>query len=1038
MATSFIHLHCHSNFSFLDGAGKVDELIEQAVRHRMSALALTDINNLSASVDFFEKAKIRGIKPIIGVELTLNDATAIVLLVKNKEGYRNMCRLMTTVSLRDGHGNFRCKASDLLKFKKGLILLSGGKRGKISQLTQSGQMEEAVKLCRFYRDTFGENFYVEMNHIEQGDNLLNYRLADLARTTGVEYAATNDVFLPIPSRQHIRAVLRTIGKLTTIKKLEDPGFEQQFLRSSAEMKQLFKKYPEALNNTLRIAERCNFMYSLGKPVFPDLELPGGETSFSMLWKTAFEGMQKRYKPLSKEAMARLKYELDIINTKGFSEYFLIAKDIVDHCSEKGTPCVGRGSAGDSLVSYVLGITHVDPIRFDLYFERFLNPERSEPPDIDIDICWKKRDDVLDYIYEKYGREKAAMICTYNTFKLRSAVRDTGKAYGLPDDELNILTKNLPHRPVKYFGHALEKIPECTDHPLTLKIYSEILKISVEIAGFPRYLSVHAGGVIIAPGELSEFTALEVSGKGLIISQHDMHAIEKLGLVKMDILGVRGLSVIADCMQELEWKDIDHIPEGDKNTMRMIMDGRTIGCFQLESPAVRGLIKKMQIKDLIDIIAAIAVIRPGPAEGGMKDAFIRRRAGQEKITYMHPMLEPILKETYGIVVYQEQVLKIASAIAGFTFSEADMLRRAMSKTRAPEVMNPVKAKFIEGAKNNGISEGKSTEIWQFLENFVGYGFNKAHSCSYGLLAYQSAYLKNKYPVIFMTAVLNNGGGFYSLAEYIEEARRLGMMIEPPDVNKAGHLFTHNEKTITSGFYPVYELSRPAIKRILAEREKELFKDIYDFLSRTRLMEREAVNLARAGALRSLHPSEPETVSIIKVFFKNRRNPRVTRRLCEGLELPPYTIPQRIVAELEILSFAVSDHPLCLVPETAIDRTVIMANEMESFKEKKVSIIGWMVTSRRAPTSNGKYIKFATIEDRTGLIETVLFPEVYKKYGKVLKGFGPFRITGIVQSRVPGEANLIADTVTKLRSKFLNNNESKVLDRDLEDSDFFDAA
>ncbi len=1038
MAISFTHLHCHSNFSMLDGAVTIDELIDQTARHRFGAAALTDIDNVCGSVEFYEKARLRGIKPIVGAEITLNDGSAVVLLVKNAEGYDSLCRLLTTVHLRDGHGKFFCKNSDLMKCKKGLILLSGGKRGQVSMLMKEGRNADAAKLCRFYRETFGEDFFIEMNHLEGGDTLLNYRLNDLARTMRVPIVATNDVFLPDPSRQPVRAVLRAARDLTTVKQLKNPGLEQQYVRSTAEMKTLFKKYPESIRNTKIIADRCRFEYSLGQPVFPDLEIPEGESSYSLLWKAAFEGIKRRFRPISREAMSRLEYELNIINNKGFNEYFLIAKDIVDYCRKIGTPCVGRGSAADSLVSYALGITHVDPIRFNLYFERFLNPERSQPPDIDIDICWKRRDEILDYIYEKYGHEKTAMICTYNTFKLRSAVRDVGKAWGLPEDEVNRLTKSLPHRPVGYLGHALEKIPECEDHPITAEVYKDILKTSVRIAGYPRHLSVHAGGVVIAPGNMSRFTALIVSGKGLVITHHDMHSIEKLGLVKMDILGVRGLSVIADCMEAVGMKDMEAIPEGDEPTLKMIKTGKTVGCFQLESPAIRGTIKKMKIQDLDDIIDAIAIIRPGPAEGGMKDAFIRRRAGQEKTSYLHPLLEPILKETYGIVVYQEQVLKVASVIAGFSYSEADLLRRAMTKSRAPETINPIKAKFIEGAKKKSISEAKAAEIWQFLENFVGYGFNKAHSSSYGLLAYQSAYLKRYHHVPFMTAVLNNGGGFYSLAEYIEEARRLGIIIEPPDVNRAEHLFTCRDETIISGFYPIYELTRQGIKRMIEERKEEPFRDIYDFLSRAYLMEKEAVNLARAGALRSLCKSEPEAIAIIKSFYRNSRNPRITKRLMEELELPPYTMSQRIAAELEILSFAVSDHPLALFPETALDNSTISADEIDTYKDQTVSFTGWMVTSRRAPTSSGDYIKFATMEDRTGLVEVVLFPDTYKKYGRIMKGFGPFRITGTVQSRVPGEANLIAESVTKLRSKALDKTENRVLDRDLEDADFFDAA
>lgn len=1061
MDTSFIHLHCHSNFSLLNGTASIDDLVEQAVRLSMPALALTDCNTLSGSVEFYEKAKLRGIKPIIGAEITMSDGSVVVLLVKNAEGYYNLCRLLTIVNLREGHGRFLCKNSDLIHCKKGLVLLSGGKHGRISQLALQRKTEDAAKLCRLYRETFSKDFYIEMTHYDGDDALLNCRLADLSRVTGVPLVAANDVFLIEPGDQPVRAALRAIGKLTTVNRLADLGSERQYLMPPEDMKKLFKRYPEAVKNTNIIADKCRFDYSLGRPVFPKLDLPEGETSYSVLWKTAFDGLKMRYKPLKNRMINRLKYELDIIHGKGFSEYFLIAKDIVDYCRSRDIPCVGRGSAADSLVSYVLAITHADPIKYDLYFERFLNPERREPPDIDIDICWKRRDEVLNYLYNKYGSDKTAMICTFNTFQLRSAVGDVGKAFGLPENEVRQLTKSLPHRSVDYLEKAVKNIPECRGHPLTAQMYEKIVKISRRIAGFPRHLSVHPGGVIIAPDEINRYTALEVSGKGLIISQHDMRAIEKLGLVKMDVLGVRGLSVIADCVSDVTSQTengdlhgkgvrlnarskaagleyLQSIPEDDCAVMQMILKGETVGCFQIESPAMRGLLKKMQVQSLKDVIDAVAVIRPGPAEGGMKDAFIRRRAGAEKVTYPHPLLEPVLKETYGVVVYQEQVLKIASVIAGFSFGEADVLRRAMTKSRTAETIKPVRDKFIKGAENNGVPEKSAQEIWKFLESFVGYGFNKAHSATYGILAYQSAYLKRYYPVPFMTAVLNNGGGFYSLCAYIEEARRMGITIEPPDVNKAEYRFAYNASAIISGLFTVYGLSRRSIERITEERKREPFHDLFDFLNRSAVNEKEAAGLVKCGALRSVHPSEPEALAIVKVYFRNGRKSHVTRRLTENLSLPLYTLTQRVIAELETLQFAVSAHPLSLFSEIEFDSSIVLSTALEKYKNKSVVVAGWMVTSRRAPTSNGKYIKFATLEDKAGLMEVVLFPDIYEKYGKILKGYGPFRIRGKVQSRVHGEANIIVDSIHKIRPGNLNESDHKILDKDLEDSMFFDAA
>ena len=1050
MATSFIHLHCHSNFSFLNGTAAISEIIEQAVRYNMPSIALTDCNTIGGSVEFYEKALFRGIKPIIGAEITLSDNSVVVLLVKNTEGYTNLCTLITKANLREGHGTFLCTDGDLIRYKKGLIMLSGGRRGCLSGLVRKKRTDDAVQLTRRYRELFKTDFYIEMNHYGDGNTLLNYRLADIAKITRVPLVASGDTFMISPADRNTRAVLRAIDKRTTVDQLDEPVSDKQYSMSPEEMAKRFERYPDALRSTVTIAEKCRFAYSLGRPVFPQIDLQEGETSYSVLWKAAFDGLKARYRPLLREAVDRLKYELDIIYKKGFSEYFLIAKDIVDYCRSKEISCVGRGSAADSLVSYVLGITQADPILYDLYFERFLNPERSEPPDIDLDICWKRRDEVLRYLFEKYGHDKTAMICTFSTFQIRSAISDVGKAFGLPEDEVRLLTKTLPHRPVNYLENALKNIPECRDHPVMGKMYEKIVRISRKIAGFPRHLSVHSGGVIIAPDAITRYTALEESGKGLIISQHDMHSIEKLGLVKMDVLGVRGLSVIADCIRTIGEKtsktkksaglrdlvDLETIPENDAKTMRMIMRGETVGCFQLESPAMRGLLKKMRVQTLKDIIDAVAVIRPGPAEGGMKDAFVRRRAGTEMTTYLHPLLEPILKETYGIVVYQEQVLKIASTIAGFSFGEADLLRRSMTKSRTQETIKPLRKKFLQGAQKKGFSEAAAGEVWQFLENFVGYGFNKAHSATYGILAYRSAYLKQYYPVVFMTAVLNNWGGFYSLCAYIEEARRIGITIEPPDVNGAQRGFTFNGNTILAGLYTVRGLKKKSIGRICKERGKEMFKDLYDFLNRSRVGVGEAVNLVKSGALRSLLASEPEALACIKVYFRNGRKSHVARQLTNGLSLAPYSLTQRVIAELETMQFAVSAHPLNLFPEIELDSSIVPSTELGNNQDKLVTAAGWMVTPRRAPTSDGAYIKFATLEDKFGLMEIVLFPDVYDKYGHVLKGYGPFRVTGKVQSRVPKEANIIVESVRKITAKNVSRTDARIFEKDLEDDMFFD--
>jgi len=1013
MDTSFVHLHCHSNYSLLDGVAGIDDLIGKAAAFGMKALALTDHNTLSGAVEFFEKAKAKGMHPIIGCEVTLEDSSSLILLVKNKEGYTNLCRIITTGQLKKGHLNFSLSEDDVFKNRSGLIFLSGGKNGKITKLINKRKNEEAAREIIKYKKMFGRDFYIELNYLTSEDKLTVYKLYEAAKLHAVPVVATNNVHLINKDGDAVRRVLHAISENTTLEKLGYTGSKEQYFKSAKEMAEIFRRYPGAIKTSYEIAKKCTFSFSLGKPVFPVLDLPEGETPYSLLWKKCFEGLKKKYNPITEDIMNRLVYELSIIKELGFADYFLIVKDIVEYCKKERIPCVGRGSAADSLVSYILDITKVDPIRYNLYFERFLNPERKEPPDIDLDICWRKRDDVLDYVYKKYGHDKTAMICTFNTFKIRSAVGDVAKTFGLPEEEIRSLTKSLPHQSVDKIDDVLKTIPECKSHPISGKIYKNILATSKIIGGFPRYLSVHLGGVIIAPDEITHYTPLEESGKGLIISQYDMHSIEKLGLVKMDLLGIRMLSALSDCLKTTNVDNYDTLPEDDKPTTDMIMKGETVGCFQLESPGMRSLLKKLNAKNMDDIIAAISVIRPGPAEGGMKDLYIKRKAGLEKVEYPHPCLEPVLEDTFGVVLYQEQVLMIAHAAAGFSLGEADLLRRAMTKSRDRKTMLSVKNKFVTGALSNGLDEPGALKIWKLMENFVGYGFNKAHSATYGMIAYHSAYMKKHYPAAFMTAVLNNGGGFYSMAEYIEECRRLGITILPPDVNISEKNFTFKSNTILSGLFPVFELSRKTINTILENRKKNLFKDIFDFLRRVRPEEREAVNLAKCGAFRSFEQSETESLAKIKIFFKNMRKVSTASYLTKNISLPSYSIEQRVINELEILRYAVSAHPLSLFKEIDSDPSITVSDDLEKKKDQKVKVAGWLVTMRRAPSKKGGYMKFVTIEDRKGLIECILFPDVYREFGSVLKGYGPYIVVGKVQSRVAGEANVIVEKISKLK-------------------------
>ena len=1017
MGTSFIHLHCHSNYSMLDSTVSIDDLVQWAVQNEAPAIALTDTNRLTGAIEFYQKAKEAGIHPIIGAEIVLEDAGSVIILAQNQNGYRNLSEIITKGHLKGGHAGFRTNLKDLEPHGAGLIALSGGRRCPGVKFLRLRKMDKAISFFRRLQSIFGRRFYIELQNFAPEDDWLNTQVAALARELKIAVVATNAVHLAKPSDWELWRTLQAIDQNTTLEKTVGVGSPQQFLKSPRQMRERFRKQPDALLNTLLIAKSCQLEFSLGKPVFPTLKLPPKETPFARLQKECQSGLRRRYSHITPPIQDRLNRELLVVRKLGFVEYFLIVKTIVDFCRKESIPCVGRGSAADSLIAYTLGITQADPIRFNLYFERFLNSERAEPPDIDLDICWKNRGRVLNYVYEKFGHDKTAMIATVVTFQMRSSIREVAKTLGVPEDEITRLTKRLPHRPEKDFQSMQEMVPELRGISFDSGLLERILRIARRISGFPRHLSVHPGGTVIAPDRITHFAPLEQAFGGLVITQYDMHGIEKLGLVKMDLLGVRSLTIISEAISNIQKKrhlkiDLNEIPEDDPETLKMLREGKGLGCFQLESPAMRGLLRKMQIENLEDIIAAISLIRPGPAEGGMKDLYIRRRAGLETITYPHPSLEPILKETYGIILYQEQVLLVAQAIGGLTLGEADVLRKLMTKSRSREGMGHLREKFLVGAKRNGVNRETAGKLFDWLTHFASYGFNKAHSATYGILAYQTAFLKRHFPAEYIVALLNNPGSYYPQFAYVEEARRLGLLILPPDVNRSGENFSLEGNAIRVGLGSILNFSRQSITRILEAQRERPFKNVIDFLLRSRVNPSEAKSLIQCGALACFDLSEPRLLLTAEIFFKNKKNAAITHALSKKINLPPYSIQQKVVHELHYLGFSVTEHPLKLLLRRESSGKYMSSQELEGLKGQRVTVLGYGVISRRVLTARRESMKFLTLEDPDGIIEVVLFPKVYRRYGMLLRNRGPFQITGMVQSRVKGEANLIAEKIRVL--------------------------
>lgn len=799
------HLHVHSNFSFLDGGSSVQALLDRAKAVGCKSLAITDHNGLYGAVRFYDHAKKVGIKPIVGVELDMESGHHLVLLAKNLNGYSNLCKIITRAQLSHEKGEAAASMEVISKNKDDLFCLSGCPRGEIPSLLSVGRLDEARVAAQQWIDVFGrDNFLIEMqNNMLPGTALLNSQLSELASELGLRIVASNNVHYAEKEDFKVQDVLVCVQTITTLD--DDHPLRKRnseyYLKSPKAMANLFRRYPAALTNTDWVAEQCNLDLNLGTFRFPDFPLPEGETAYSYLCKLCFEPLERLYKPITPDVLERLQHELRIINDLGFAEYFLVVWDIVTYARSKGIRCSGRGSAADSLVAYCLGITIADPIEHNLLFERFMNPERKGMPDIDIDFDAARRDEVIGYIYNRYGEDKVAMVCTVSCLKARSSIRDLGKAMGFPPDDIGRLASALPHVGGKRIREAMGKLPELRNSNLPITRLEALVDVCEKVDDFPRHLSVHLGGVVISKGLLTELVPLEWATKGVIVSQFDKDDIETLGLVKMDILGLRNLSAIEDALPAIKQRhgidlDIDNIPLDDEPTYEMLRSCDTVGCFQVESPGMRGLLGRLQPEVFNDVIAQISLFRPGPMQADMINPFIARRHGEEEIVYSHPSLEPVLKETYGVILYQEQVLSVSHALAGFTYGQSDSLRRAMTTNRTQEEMEKIREAFIAGARDKGVAPEVAEEVFSKLRAFAAYGFCKAHAASFAKIAYQTAYLKTHYPSEFLTGILNNEPmGFYPPNVIVEEARRLGIQILGVDVNRSEARYTVEQEGVS---------------------------------------------------------------------------------------------------------------------------------------------------------------------------------------------------------------------------------------------------
>ncbi|HER00425.1 MAG TPA: DNA polymerase III subunit alpha [candidate division Zixibacteria bacterium] len=985
---SFAPLHCHSNFSLLYGTIPPLELVRQARRYGLKALALSDHDAIYGLVEFYTHCNEAGIKPLPGAALSTT-CGELLCFPENAGGYANLCRLITKRRL----GGESLRPEMMAEQAENLIILAPPSQ-KTAQL----------------KEIFHNKLYLKIAMFKDGSARADIDEAlKLSRKFDIKIAAANPVVFLSSEDFELHKVLiavrygKTIGGL----KPREYAHPESYFRDPCETQNLFRHLPQSLVNIEEIVERINVRLEPHEDIFPEVEIPGGKKPAEYLRELCLEGLKKRGGNLNGRFLSQLDFELGAIEQAGFTTYFLAVADIVGFCKREHIPCVGRGSAAGSLVSYALGITHVDPIENDLYFQRFLNEGRTDPPDIDIDLCWKNRDRVLEYVYQKHGAERVAMICSTIRMQSRMAVREVGKALGVPEADITKLANRLPMAFFSKGKYSKQDFPSLTGIPINSEPYTSIFKYAGRLIDFPRHLGIHPGGICISDGELKAKVALEKSTKGPVVTQLDMYSIDQTGLIKIDLLGQRSLTVIRETANHLGFPDADKIVKPDDNrTYKLLQEGRTLGNFQIESPGMRAMLRDIHPRKLNDITLALSLIRPGATESGAKKLFLERYRNGKKVDYDHPLLEPILKESCGTIIYQEQVLKIAEAVGGFSASDADRLRKAMTKVRSNEQMARIREKFIAGARSKGVKAETAHKIFESMAHFASYGFCKAHAASYALISYQAAYLKAHYPITYMNYVLNNQAGYYHPSVYLEEARRFGASIKPPCVNRSRAECTTDGESIRLGLIFVKSIGEEVITQIEESRKQEgEFKSLEDFLWRIKIPQGEVKYLIKCGAFDFTGKVRPALLwelsflykPILKAksddlppLFNQREKIQKPDRLPE---LPDYNDFEKWAYEQHILEMSVLKHPLETFGLTKKDA---ITPRLKNLENQKISTFGWLVDIKRINTSNNSKMFFLTMEDLCDTFEVVVFYDTAKKYSEHLERYRFFKIEGVIKT------------------------------------------
>ncbi|MFQ5735428.1 MAG: DNA polymerase III subunit alpha [Thermodesulfobacteriota bacterium] len=1069
--SNFVHLHLHTQYSLLDGAIRPEALLKLARDLKMPAVAMTDHGNLFGAIDFYQKAMKSGVKPIIGCEVYVapgertdknplqrgqTAAYHLVLLVKNFKGYQNLCKLLSKAYIEGFYYKPRVDKGLLRKLNEGLIALSACLHGEVSYNLGKGNREGARRAALEYREIFdGKRFYFELqeNGMEE-QRKVNRGLVELSKELDIPVVATNDCHYLKKEDARFHDILLCIQTGTTVNAENRMRFstDQLYVKTPEEMIEAFKDIPEAISNTIEIAERCNVEMKLGEHHLPEYPVPKGENLESLIDRKAKEGLEARLAVMKERGAdvdslkwqyyERFGKEMKVIKGMGFPGYFLIVADFIDYARSRGIPVgPGRGSAAGSLVAWSLGITNLDPIKYNLLFERFLNPDRISLPDIDIDFCYEKRDEVIKYVTEKYGAENVGQIITFGQMKAKACIRDVGRALDVPYADVDRIAKLVPNTLNITIEEALAQEPKLRKLATEDKTIKELIEAAIALEGLPRHASTHAAGVVIANKPLVEYLPLYKSQKeDVVTTQYPMKDVEKIGLVKFDFLGLKTLTVIDKALKLIkktrgESVELDNVPLDDPDSFNLVATGNTNGIFQLESSGLKELLRKLKPETFEDMVAAVALYRPGPLQSGMVDDFINRKHKRVPIVYELPQLKDILENTYGVMVYQEQVMEIAKVLAGYTPGDADMLRKAMGKKLAEEMVVQ-RNRFLEGAKKNGVHQKKAEKIFDLMAKFAGYGFNKSHSAAYALISYHTAYLKSHYPVEFMAALMGSDmNNTDQVVKYINECRDMGIGVDPPDINESSTEFTVRNGRIRFALAAVKNVGASAIEEVLKVREDGPFTSLVDFLSRldTRKVNRKVVeSLIKCGAFDPIGLGRGQMFGSLDTAMEIAQGVQRDRELGQGSifdmlggssssapvntiseeSFPGWDDKEALTYEKETLGFYFSSHPLASYKkEMALYTTGPIEEVKQRADEAEVTIGGIITEFKETLTRKGSRMAFARVEDLSASMEVVIFSALYKKTSELLSEGHPLLIVGRLDKK-DEEAKLIANAISPI--------------------------